>query len=38
MPAVHAVVPVCDAAAGAPTFADLPLIVGRHVLRPERKR
>lgn len=33
MHAVHAVVPVCAAGAGINTFLDLPLIVGRHVLR-----
>jgi hypothetical protein len=33
MHAVHAVVPVCQAAPGIRTFLDLPLIVGRHALR-----
>jgi 2,4-diaminopentanoate dehydrogenase len=33
MHAVHAIGPVCDAPAGIATFLDLPLIVGRHVLR-----
>ena len=32
MHAVHAIVPVCAAAAGIRTFLDLPTIVGRHVL------
>ena len=37
MHAVHAVVPVCEAAPGIRTFRDLPTITGRHVLgRPTR--
>lgn len=32
MHAVHAIVPVCAAAAGIRTFIDLPTIVGRHIL------
>jgi hypothetical protein len=38
MHAVHAVAPVCAAAPGIRTFLDLPMIVGRHVLRPGRTR
>jgi hypothetical protein len=33
MHAVHAISPVCAADAGIRTFLDLPMIVGRHVLR-----
>jgi hypothetical protein len=33
MHAVHAIAPVCAAAPGVRTFLDLPMIVGRHVLR-----
>ena len=32
MYAVHALVPVCEAAPGTRTFLDLPLITGRHAL------
>lgn len=38
MHAVHAIAPVCAAAPGIRTFLDLPLITGRHILRPARER
>jgi hypothetical protein len=34
MHAVHAIAPVCSAAPGIHTFLDLPVIAGRHILRP----
>lgn len=34
MHAVHAIPHVCAAAPGIKTFLDLPIITGRHVLRP----